>query len=108
MVVVVTVLAAFLAYHVNWIRQSHEVLAKAAVVYIDWDDGDDPSDAIEGPVFDPGPRRAPWPLCLFGEQGYYGIQLAVEDRIRKPTPEEVQKCKRAGRLFPEARFVHPW
>jgi len=98
--VVVTVLACWLGYELNWVRERRAVTGNPLVQVQDfhlsvWRD------------FKYGPRTsarthqqhpvAPWPLDLLGEPGYWIISLP------KGTTE--QEASRIRRLFPEAERV---
>ena len=84
MFVLVTVFAAILAYHVNWVRQRHEALLRASHLA--------------------GPIRAPGLLWLFGEQGYREIDVVFDpdDTTQEAATNE---SNRAADLFPEAESV---
>jgi hypothetical protein len=110
--VVVTALAVFLAYQVNWIRQQHTFLDRSQA---EWDVADTTiGEASGGPIklktnasLDVGPynkdRRAPTPLWLFGEKGHWVVSLLLDG----PTSPELkttdnEKIHDASGLFPEA------
>jgi hypothetical protein len=91
MLVVVTAVAAFLAYHVNWIRSRHEMLNSGGIAA-----GDGPSSTIS---FDPAPPRM---LGWFGEGAYGYIVVFPADDDRQLTAAEQAKVRRVAQLFPEA------
>jgi hypothetical protein len=104
--VVVMVLCGFLgwsAYQLNWIRKRHSL----GNVYFSYTPGKAPD--------------APWPLWLFGEQGYESVQIGAfsdegfqlqskdwdaameksfQDRLL--TIDDQKKLAELRRLFPEA------
>lgn len=77
---VVTLFACWLAYQINWIRQRHEFVTRRPPYY--------PA-RTEDPNFNP--VRAPFPLFLFGEPGYWLVA---------PMNEREQAVGR--KIFPEA------
>jgi hypothetical protein len=84
--VVVAVVAAFLAYHVNWIRQRRVFLDSPEVLMAT----EEPFTYQSYIVVTLGRTKAPWPLSWVGEPGYVAIELR-----NTPSPEEAA-------LFPEA------
>jgi hypothetical protein len=115
MLALVTVLAAFLAYYVNWIQQRHEFLNQSQAT---WDAGDT---TIGGSSADPikimvrssivaGPyrraRRAPLLLWFFGETGYWVVNLLLDGPTKDNLTEtDYQKINEAKRLFPESGII---
>lgn len=91
LLVVVTlagVIAAFISYHVNWIRQRRE-FAEIDGVHI--------QTVPSGTKYS---REAPGLLWLFGERGIYQVNLFVDSNA---------DLERGKELFPEADVteVHP-
>lgn len=82
MLLLVTVVACWIGYEVNWIRQRHAASA-------DWT-------ATEG--FGP-----PGLLWLFGEKGYSDLERMTFDRSL--TAVEEAELKRVKQLFPEANVT---
>jgi hypothetical protein len=110
---VATAIAGFglgwVAYHLNWIRQRHDVLSRTGIQLLKSFD------------FASGVRpRGPWALSLFGEAGYAALYLQIVDNSRaianemsvtsedaRPTPLERSEIERLCRMFPEA-YVGVW
>jgi hypothetical protein len=69
----------WVAYQLNWIQQRHTFLFH----------GDHPP----GPLYQSFDKGAPWPLGLFGEQGYLYIGVGRS------------QMGRARALFPEAEIM---
>ncbi len=97
MFLVAAVVAVFVAYHVNWIRQRREVLDQA-VGFRWYSHGE--------------PPRAPFMLRVFGEYGFDHIRIRffsddVQDQIEGGpfTAEQEADLLRVKRLFPEATSV---
>ncbi len=83
--VVVTAVACWLTYELNWVRQRrHEIITGSVV-------------ARQGPTH----VRAPGVLSAFGEQGYTSITVLIPNCHRVTTADE-QEMARIQRLFPEA------
>jgi hypothetical protein len=110
--VVMTSLAVFLAYNVNWMRQRRALVVAPG-------DADtryfiDPEDPFgDGP---PPAPRAPGLLRLFGESGHSDILVRFGDpfadnevrwKDRNLTRSEQAEVDRVRRLFPEAH-VRSW
>ena len=105
--VAVTVLACWMAYEVNWIRQRHVFL----------DEQERLSRMHEWPATVPGPKglgavRAPGLLWLFGEPGIgaYYVLITVNqlDEFGDQFDwESHQTMRKAKRLFPETNCL-PW
>jgi hypothetical protein len=98
MLVIVTLLGGFLAYHVNWIRQRQgfrtvEHPRRSPI-------GGNPFPDVFVP--------APGLLWLFGEKGHYSVELEFtsEDGHLQSglTAEEEKEKARVQRLFPEAHI----
>lgn len=104
MFVVVTALAAFLAYHVNWIRERRATQAQTNWYRI-YDSGLDY-------LLDKPPPRAPGLLWVFGETGRHELYLSFGYEPtehftysnRDLTPVEQSEVRRIESLFPEARI----
>ena len=82
LVTVVGLLAGWVVYQLDWIRQRHETLQRASHLG--------------------GPTRAPGLLWLFGEQGYREIDIVFDPN--KQTGE-ARASKQVSDLFPEAEAV---
>jgi len=100
--VVVTVLAVFIAYHVNWIRQRNEFIARERAA----------AEAREVPVAFDGPgdetRHPPPPVFLraFLVQGYSVMFVIAEGSTEAAlTADDWERLREARRLFPEAGIV---
>jgi hypothetical protein len=92
---VMALLAVFVAYHANWIRQRHEVLTRCDVAKYSWTEFD-------------APIKAPQLLWLFGEQGYADIWVRFEsDHPRSTNGDEEAELRRVRALFPEAQRILP-
>jgi hypothetical protein len=98
-------IAAFLAYHVNWIRRRHEALAVLVV----------PSVSNSGQLGSKGPRTETYPvidapgmLWMFGERGYiilnYDFDFELGPHARPLTQAENYEVERVRVLFPEAKI----
>ena len=85
----VTVLALTLAYHLNWIRDRHEFLAKH------WEPGADWQHATP-----------PGLLVLFGERGYSTMNLLTKGW--KDIDDVENEIARAYYLFPELEGMGYW
>ena len=92
MFVVVTVMAIFIAYHVNWIRQRHRLIVEEDLKrdgHVSWS-------GVPG-------VRAPGVLWLFGENGVNTTFVMVEgEDIDHLTTSDMGRVKKARQLFPEA------
>ncbi len=112
--VVVTVLAVFIAYHVNWIHQRHEFIevAPERSGYV----------ASRDPYLPNGePQRPPGLLWIFGETGYFEISLKFHWQQLEPSVDgamvgmsapplddsDLAIVERCRWLFPEAQ-VDAW
>lgn len=102
--VVVTVLACWLGYELNWIRQRHELLARPDVFHL----RDSPSFGVNLLV-QPSVKtqRAPGLLWMLGESGVRSLDLpiAAERFHASDCPECQEKVDHAKSLFPEATYV---
>jgi len=88
MFVVVTLVAIFVTYHVNWIHQRHQLSVDGKHLV-----GTNVGNEV----------RAPGLLWLFGEPGYASVQVAVEGaNLAALTDADLQAGFNARRLFPEA------
>ena len=85
-VLVAGCLAGWLGYHLNWIRQRHEVVSRHSVH----------SELCEVP-----PSDTPFALRMLGESSYSSISMLDVG----PTTIESQEVERIRGLFPEAN-VH--
>jgi hypothetical protein len=107
LLLLITVFAAFLAYHVNWIRERHAIVNSASdpkVLSYSFDPQD--------PFGDVAPRSAPGLLGLFSEEGYHDIVIffpfGVNGDSRRRhnreqlTPAELAEVRRVQLIFPEA------
>jgi hypothetical protein len=81
--VLVALAAVFLAYHANWIRERHTLLARARVYYLE-----------EG--------RAPRALRVFGEGGYRRIHFMPRDTDWPTAEQQREAAARMAYMFPEA------
>ncbi|HEY1600487.1 MAG TPA: hypothetical protein VGG64_12850 [Pirellulales bacterium] len=102
MSVVVTVVATFLAYHVNWIRQRHAFLTEegdrfARIPVEEF--------ALASAFISPQRMPAPGMLWLFSEDGLEYLSVIVEAASRTElTSEDLNRQALATRLFPEAEI----
>jgi hypothetical protein len=95
MFVVVTVFAVFVAYHVNWIHQRHELLASERDDFGLW-----PPQMVEMKE-----ARPPSLLWIFGEPGYNVVEVIVNDSPEDAiTESELDTLRHAQRLFPESEI----
>ncbi|QDT72959.1 hypothetical protein [Lacipirellula limnantheis] len=88
MLVVMTLLALFFGYHLNWIRQRRAAIATGEVV---------PTFNLKQSSF---PPVAPGLLGIFGERGYNEFTVHYRDPIHREG-----ELKRVKKLFPEAEAV---
>jgi hypothetical protein len=110
----VALIAMFLAYHLHWIRQRHDVLHRKATAldYVVQVANENNEITLLFPVLeDPPPTstRAPLFLRVFGEPGYYELCFAFDGtlldwRRRELSDEEQAFLGQAQRLFPEAKI----
>jgi hypothetical protein len=84
MFAMVAVVAAFFAYHVNWIRERHKAILKYPDYY---------AEAVERGELPPYESKAPMVLRWFGEPGRDWISMRDQDLVEQ---------RRLQRLFPEA------
>ncbi|HEY2839356.1 MAG TPA: hypothetical protein VGJ26_09415 [Pirellulales bacterium] len=107
----VTLLAVFVAYHVNWIRQRRSGFEGTRLVTLKSYDLRDFTLSIAGTSLPH--RQAPGLLRFFGERGYSRIVVRFgtvnDNRFTSPyhtsrdvTPVEMLEVDRIKRLFPEA------
>lgn len=93
LMIVVTILATFLGYHVNWIRQRHKFLVEV----------DRSADGRYFPLARSRPTQAPGLLWLFGERPCDCVTVSINDTANEGLNGDSQHLlKRAKRLFPEA------
>lgn len=97
MFVLVTVVGAFFAYHVNWIKQRHEARAWLGMQMI--------GGSFAVPL--KPPSSFPWMLKLLGEEPNRLILMrhgpTEHYQGRRPIPDEyLQLVHRVEKLFPEA------
>jgi hypothetical protein len=86
----VTLVAVWLGWSLNWIRQRQYVVAHSSVETTSWETGE--------------PVNAPGLLWLFGEPGYYDVRVLFgPDDPRDNTPAEVAFATGFKDLFPEAQ-----
>jgi hypothetical protein len=90
MLLLVTVVAAFLAYHVNWIRQRRDFLKLNNATALEHDFTREDPELWE-------PVSAPGLLWLFGEEGQCGLRIVIMDEAANADDRD-----KAQRLFPEA------
>jgi hypothetical protein len=91
MLVIVTLLSGFLAYHANWIRQRREVIRKVELNY------------------DNSHASPPGLLWMFNEQGYKSLCLRFGPTLGRPLSSvEDAEISRVQRLFPESVVVAGW
>jgi hypothetical protein len=92
MFVAVTVVAIFIGYHVNWIRQRNA--ERTTFTYLQGLVWSDSYDVNPAPEF-------PWSLRLFGEKPEPLIYIATDPKSER----DRQHLERVSRLFPESRVV---
>jgi hypothetical protein len=102
--VVVTVLAVFLAYPVNRMRERHQFLAEEEARL-----SLNATELIHNSLLD-SPKTplpsAPRLLRLLGEPGHSHVNIQV-DSIENSTDRDIERAKRAKLLFPEAS-INQW
>jgi len=105
LMLLMVVVAAWLAWNVHWIRGRHQFIAQQKAAYAER--GGDPAFYPVGGR----PAQAPWSLCLFSEPGFEVLQFDVSVGhyvAGKPFddyPEVRQARRTAQRLFPEAKTI---
>jgi hypothetical protein len=95
--VVVTVIACWMGYQLNWIRQRHEFVGQRLA----------PVGHSLYPRLvrtDGVAAEAPRTLRLFGERGYAHISIDVFQAGLEHPPDDRRELKMARRLFPEAQL----
>ncbi len=108
MVTVFGLLSGWLAYHVRWIQQRHELLGRhnpgVSFGHVrqrfenPWGDHEYPGEIVE----------PPGALWLFGEPGMAHIQISFHPWAPGPLNEsELEVVRRANRLFPESQIDCP-
>ena len=97
MLVTVTILAAFVAYHVNWIRERHRLLSDANRAKL--------AKRIPTSVFSSEAMRAPGLLWLFGESGWSVVTVVLDGPSdNELTEADLRRVATARHLFPEAEI----
>ncbi|HEY2840643.1 MAG TPA: hypothetical protein VGJ26_15915 [Pirellulales bacterium] len=117
MFIAVTLVAAFVAYHVNWIRQRHAVMEGrfADEVYVQpWDFSQEILDELfDDLTWTPKPAQkfkpppGPGLLWLFSERGYPKLDVNFGPPLwheRELTSAELLKVEQIQRLFPESKI----
>lgn len=87
--VAMTLVALFLGYHLNWIRQRRAAIANGAAL---------PTFNLMQSSF---PPDAPGLLGIFGERGYNEFTITYRDPIHRE-----RERSRVAKLFPEAEAVY--
>ena len=90
----VAVVALWLGYQWNWIRQRHAAMYWMRDQMHYW------SDVPVSQQFSVEPGTAPWPIAMFGEQGMTDACVVVASE-----EETVKKQAELERLFPEAASI---
>jgi hypothetical protein len=96
MFIVVTAIACWLGYELNWIRQRHAFLSRELEMQ-----------QVEKVLYPPPAEFVPAPplLGLFGERGYENVPVCSEGNHSKF--DGPARIKEAEALFPEAT-IEPW
>jgi hypothetical protein len=107
MLLAITLIAGFLAYHANWIRQRRVLAAGGVPTGVNILFGDDLKDPFSPATAPPPPKRAAGLLWLFGERGHHNIYVSFTDspwptQTRELAEDEQRFVERVRRLFPEA------
>jgi hypothetical protein len=100
MFLLLTFVAAPLAYHLHWIRQRHQFL-----VFVDRNNHNQVLGEWVNPAIPRNSKtpRAPWLLWLFGEPHQSQIVVSIDNPDPAAAGEEAQeRMQTAKRLFPEA------
>jgi hypothetical protein len=96
--VVVTVIACWLGYEFNWIRERHAFVAQQRTLVEAWS-------LYTESVWHPNDCAAPGLLQLFGEEGHSMLLIWVDSRDVDDFPAaDANRIRRARQLFPEARI----
>jgi hypothetical protein len=99
MLLLVTVVATFLAYHVNWIRQRRHFIAQEK----------ESAQVRSVPVSydsDPSQTRAPGFLWMLGEPGHWAMLVIAEGESEATlTSHDYERLRIAKQLFPEAKIT---
>src|SRR5690242_447185 len=93
--VLLTLVACWLGYELNWIRLRHAALTSGIV-----EEANDPFAGL------PQTTAAPGMLWLFGENGYVGLSMPLLGE--ETTPEEDELLTALEELFPEASIGVSW
>lgn len=101
--VLVTLLACWLAYQVNWIRQRHMLLDQQKVLAEEWDRRHQKQWAYA--TLTVNAPTAPGLLWLFGEEGFGEIPLILVEKDPGHPVDEASEMRTASRLFPEATLI---
>jgi hypothetical protein len=110
---VVTLLGCWLGYHLNWIRERHELVAKYDALFEfenntpgadHWAGRELESDYLQR-LYSTDTVRAPWPLWMLGETGAVRINVVVPDDDPESRLHGEEEYDKARRLFPEALDV---
>ncbi len=102
LMIVVTILAVFLGYPINWMRQRHNFL-----IQVDRSGSFYRRGPVVGPVTAQSkPAEAPLLLRVFGERGQERIVVSINDAAKEGLNEDSQELlNSAKRLFPEAELL---
>ena len=103
--VIVTLVALWLGYELNWIRERRKFLNAPGVFESTSIDTLGPNFVIPPPLVPP--PRAPGMLRLFGERGVVAIEIPIERQLfdESLSSDCYKEVQRARRLFPEALAV---
>jgi hypothetical protein len=100
LILFVAVLACWLAYHVEWVRQRHEFLAHHDTLrrQLEWNEEVPTKDHLAKGL------KAPAIFTLTGEPSHQAVTVVVvvDDYVESPPIMEFDEWKRAESLFPEA------
>ncbi len=103
--VVVTVLASWLGYELNWVRQRHQLLNRPDVLH--WDQTTVVGVNLLVQLPKETPPRAPGLLWLFGETGIVELAWLIDESQfdESRSMDSYQEVQLARALFPEATLI---
>ncbi len=99
----VTALACWLAYEMNWIRQRHALLEQQRLLAEEWDRRHVKVWTYATLNFKS--PTAPGLLWLFGEEGFSEIPLIRVEKDPTYPVDEAREKRMASKLFPEATLI---
>ncbi len=105
--VVMTVVAVWCGYQVNWIRLRQQFIAEQDAKFCDHFVAEDGGPHVQSHLY----SNPPSTLALFRENGYSFVEVLVEGQnAEELSDQDYATMRRAERLFPEAEiyFTAVW